>query len=172
MHVVLRLRKFPARRPASSFTRLASWACSTRPLRLTAPYPACPSSCLTIALGAGSSRSSQTTSLLHRIGGLIAHAKTPQALSNNRVAPRRQERSYSSTSSRMVTTKIDGAAIAKNIREKLNAQIKSTQESNPRFKPSLKIIQGKQCSSRAGDTIHANSPLYQSVTGRIRVCLP
>jgi len=42
----------------------------------------------------------------------------------------------------MVGANIDGTAIAKSIREKLNAQIQKAQEINPRFKPSLVIIQG------------------------------
>ncbi|MCJ1308649.1 tetrahydrofolate synthase [Agyrium rufum] len=41
----------------------------------------------------------------------------------------------------MAATKIDGTGIAKTIREKINAEIKKTQESNPRYKPSLTIIQ-------------------------------
>ena len=41
----------------------------------------------------------------------------------------------------MPAEKIDGTAIAKAIREKINADIKEKQETNPRFKPSLKIIQ-------------------------------
>ena len=41
----------------------------------------------------------------------------------------------------MAAEKIDGTAIAKTIREKINADIKKTQEINPRFKPSLTIIQ-------------------------------
>jgi methylenetetrahydrofolate dehydrogenase (NADP+)/methenyltetrahydrofolate cyclohydrolase/formyltetrahydrofolate synthetase len=41
----------------------------------------------------------------------------------------------------MVGTKIDGTAIAKKIRERLHAEIKQAQETNPRFKPSLKILQ-------------------------------
>ena len=44
---------------------------------------------------------------------------------------------------RMTATKIDGTAIAKGIRERLNAEIKKKQESNARYKPSLRIIQGK-----------------------------
>jgi 5,10-methylene-tetrahydrofolate dehydrogenase/methenyl tetrahydrofolate cyclohydrolase len=44
----------------------------------------------------------------------------------------------------MTAIKIDGTAIARNIRERLGAQIKKRQESNPRYKPSLKIIQGEQ----------------------------
>ena len=41
----------------------------------------------------------------------------------------------------MAGTKIDGTAIAKSIREKLHTQIEEAQKSNPRFRPSLKIIQ-------------------------------
>lgn len=43
----------------------------------------------------------------------------------------------------MTATKIDGTAIAKKIREKIHAEIDDAQKTNPRFKPSLKIIQGK-----------------------------
>jgi hypothetical protein len=51
-------------------------------------------------------------------------------------------RSFSSTSTVMAATKIDGTAIAKSIREGLKAEIAKIQESNPRFKPSLVIFQG------------------------------
>jgi methylenetetrahydrofolate dehydrogenase (NADP+)/methenyltetrahydrofolate cyclohydrolase/formyltetrahydrofolate synthetase len=43
----------------------------------------------------------------------------------------------------MTATKIDGTAIAKKIRERLHSEIEKTQKINPRFKPSLKIIQGR-----------------------------
>lgn len=42
----------------------------------------------------------------------------------------------------MAATKLDGTAIAKSIRERLAKDIAAKQQSNPRFKPSLKIIQG------------------------------
>jgi hypothetical protein len=51
-------------------------------------------------------------------------------------------RHFSSSPLRMTATKIDGTAIAKSIRERLGAEIKKKQESNPRYKPSLKIVQG------------------------------
>ncbi|KAH6674373.1 formate--tetrahydrofolate ligase-domain-containing protein [Halenospora varia] len=41
----------------------------------------------------------------------------------------------------MTATKIDGTAIAKSIRERLLLEIHEAQKVNPRFKPSLKIIQ-------------------------------
>ena len=42
----------------------------------------------------------------------------------------------------MAALKIDGTAIAKRIREGLHAEILETQKANPKYKPSLKIIQG------------------------------
>jgi hypothetical protein len=42
----------------------------------------------------------------------------------------------------MTATKIDGTAIAKGIRERLGGYIKEKQAVNPRYKPSLKIVQG------------------------------
>lgn len=42
----------------------------------------------------------------------------------------------------MVATRLDGTAIAKAIRERLGADIAQKQKLNPRYKPSLKIIQG------------------------------
>ena len=41
----------------------------------------------------------------------------------------------------MAANRIDGNAIAKGIREQIHAGIKRTQESNPRYKPSLTIVQ-------------------------------
>ncbi|KAL8726086.1 MAG: hypothetical protein Q9181_006183 [Wetmoreana brouardii] len=41
----------------------------------------------------------------------------------------------------MAAEKIDGTAIAKAIREKINAEIQRTQKTNPRYKPSLTIVQ-------------------------------
>lgn len=50
-------------------------------------------------------------------------------------------RYFSPTSVAMTATKIDGTAIAKSIRERLLGEIQEAQKINPRFKPSLKIIQ-------------------------------
>jgi hypothetical protein len=52
-------------------------------------------------------------------------------------------RYFSATASSMTATKIDGTAIAKSIREKLGAKIRERQGVNPRYKPSLKIVQGE-----------------------------
>lgn len=48
----------------------------------------------------------------------------------------------------MTATKIDGTAIAKSIRERLGAYIKEKQASNPRYRPSLKIVQGTTATPR------------------------
>jgi hypothetical protein len=50
-------------------------------------------------------------------------------------------RQFSRSSIAMTATKIDGNAIAKDIREKLHTEIDATQKLNPRYRPSLKIIQ-------------------------------
>lgn len=59
--------------------------------------------------------------------------------------PYTPQRAFSSTPFAMTATKIDGTAIAKSIRERLHAEIEATQKVNPRYKPSLKIIQGIYC---------------------------
>jgi len=51
-------------------------------------------------------------------------------------------RLFSSSVPTMTATKIDGTAIARSIRERLGQEIKKKQETNPRYRPSLKIIQG------------------------------
>jgi 5,10-methylene-tetrahydrofolate dehydrogenase/methenyl tetrahydrofolate cyclohydrolase len=48
----------------------------------------------------------------------------------------------------MTATKIDGTAIARSIRERLGEQIKQRQATNPRYRPSLKIVQGEPVASR------------------------
>lgn len=51
------------------------------------------------------------------------------------------KRSLSTNQPNMVATNIDGSAIAKEIREKISDDIKKSRETNPRYKPSLTIIQ-------------------------------
>jgi hypothetical protein len=53
-----------------------------------------------------------------------------------------QRRHLISTARVMGAIKLDGTAIAKAIRERLGAEIAEKQRINPRYKPSLKIIQG------------------------------
>lgn len=51
-------------------------------------------------------------------------------------------RQFSYTARTMTATKIDGTAIAKSIRERIAGEIQQKQSSNPRYKPSLTIVQG------------------------------
>lgn len=51
------------------------------------------------------------------------------------------KRSFSGSAKTMVAERIDGTAIAKGIRDTINSGIKRTQETNPRYQPSLTIIQ-------------------------------
>lgn len=51
------------------------------------------------------------------------------------------KRQFSSCALNMAAVKIDGTVIAKSIREKINADIKEIQKTNPRYKPSLTIVQ-------------------------------
>lgn len=50
-------------------------------------------------------------------------------------------RFFSTTSAAMVATKLDGTAIAKSIRERIGREIAERQKLNPRYRPSLKIVQ-------------------------------
>ena len=43
----------------------------------------------------------------------------------------------------MTASKIDGNAIARSIRERIGREVKQKQETNPRYRPSLKIVQGE-----------------------------
>ena len=61
-------------------------------------------------------------------------SKSPAGVAQN-------TRQASSKTRTMAAEKIDGTAIAKSIREKIKAEIKETQQTNPRYKPSLKIVQ-------------------------------
>jgi len=67
----------------------------------------------------------------------LAFSQTPRP---SFLFPIASTRAFSHTA--MVAQKIDGTAIAKSIRERLNSNIQQKQEKNPRYKPSLIIIQG------------------------------
>ncbi|OAA79707.1 C-1-tetrahydrofolate synthase [Akanthomyces lecanii RCEF 1005] len=53
----------------------------------------------------------------------------------------RDTRPFSTTPAAMVATKLDGTAIAKSIRERIGREIAERQKLNPRYRPSLKIVQ-------------------------------
>lgn len=62
--------------------------------------------------------------------------------------------SFSTSRAVMSATKIDGTAIAKRIREGLHAEILEKKKINPRFIPSLKIIQGEHSSAHWPATLN------------------
>lgn len=63
-----------------------------------------------------------------------------------------QQRSFATTAAAMVATKLDGNSIAKAIRERLGAEIAERQQKNPRYRPSLRIIQGMAENAQASMT--------------------
>ncbi|KAK7539185.1 hypothetical protein IWX46DRAFT_203998 [Phyllosticta citricarpa] len=80
-----------------------------------------------------------TLHLEHRNAPLLA-LSTPPSSSSSSFS--NAARFFSSSPIPMAAQKIDGNAIAKSIREKLNAEIHEKQQLNPRYKPALRIIQG------------------------------
>lgn len=58
-----------------------------------------------------------------------------------------------SSSAAMAAIKIDGTAIARGVRERLQAEIAEKKAINPRFQPSLKIIQGALTKPRASQCL-------------------
>jgi hypothetical protein len=83
----------------------------------------------------------------------LPYTATPRSSQNSQAAVTRRQpfytpsvaravRYFSSTRCIMTATKIDGTAIAKGIRERLGGYIQEKQAVNPRYKPSLKIVQG------------------------------
>ena len=87
-----------------------------------------------------------------RTAGSLVHARF--IICNSKASPQQNSpgqtpdiphalgaKQFSSSASTMAAEKIDGKAIANKIQERINAEIKKTQEINPRYKPSLTIIQ-------------------------------
>ena len=74
----------------------------------------------------------------------VPAASTPplsRLSSVNQFSSAHASRSSSTATPKMTAEKIDGVAIAKSIREKIHDDIQKTQATNPRYKPSLVIIQ-------------------------------
>lgn len=59
-------------------------------------------------------------------------------------------RGFATSYPAMAATKLDGTAVAKQIRERLAQEIADKQKSNPRYQPSLKIIQGTPLTLKPG----------------------
>ncbi|KGQ09215.1 C-1-tetrahydrofolate synthase, cytoplasmic [Beauveria bassiana D1-5] len=102
------------------------------PLSLSTCLPACP-------VAAPPHRSDSSTfvsSSLRRPCASLSAQSSPFSSS------RGTGRFFSTTPAAMVATKLDGNAIAKSIRERIGREIAERQKLNPRYRPSLKIVQG------------------------------
>ncbi|KAL8947308.1 MAG: hypothetical protein Q9222_006395 [Ikaeria aurantiellina] len=71
-------------------------------------------------------------------GTLLQNSKREAPANRRKVSA---QRVFSSSAKSMMAERIDGTAIAKAIREKINSGIQRTQMTNPRYKPSLTIVQ-------------------------------
>ena len=71
------------------------------------------------------------------------HPQSSSPWTTRSILSRRQQRLFSTSPCAMTATKIDGTAIARSIRERLGAQIQQRQQTNARYRPSLKIVQGE-----------------------------
>jgi hypothetical protein len=72
----------------------------------------------------------------------------------------------------MTASKIDGNAIARSIRERLGAEVKQKQATNPRYLPALKIVQGKCSQHCSKQPMSQANFCLQSETGQTRVGAP
>lgn len=71
-----------------------------------------------------------------------------------------RSRSFSISAANMAGSKIDGTAIAKDIREKLKNEIAELQEKNSRFKPNLVIYQGMSSLVSAGGLVSTFANMF------------
>lgn len=121
----------------------------SHPPQLVAVAPSLPPSALRAAAplrtGLGFITARTILPILPRAASLrYSSSSSTPPLSRNLsfITSKPSRRLFSSSSVDMAGIKIDGNAIAKEIREKLHAQIDEQLKTNPRFHPSLKIIQG------------------------------
>ncbi len=131
---ILSLQRYPARKALHTL----SWPCGAG--RQTASFRGCASNAVAVRRFLAPRKA-----LFSPLSSLLAFSTYTRRLLSTRLkhAHNGQQTSFSSTSLAMSSKNIDGTAIAKSIRERLCVEIKNTQKVNPRFKPSLKIIQGK-----------------------------
>lgn len=76
---------------------------------------------------------------------------------------------------KMAPSKIDGTAIAKEIRERLKAEVSKLREADPTFRPSLTIVQGSEQAYTSKHCVRGNkyadpSPI-QLVVEQTQVCI-
>jgi hypothetical protein len=105
----------------------------------------CPSAATSTGSTAAIARRASTICATHNHLLFEPHTSivpSPRPLSaRRRFAASCRSSSSSHHPGKMTAQKIDGTAIAKKIRERLGEEIKKKQETNPRYKPSLRIIQ-------------------------------
>lgn len=90
------------------------------------------------------------------------------------VHPPLHRRQRFASSAAMTARVLDGTAIAKSIRERIGAEIVEKQKLNPRYKPSLKIIQGTPASCSLQSSISqtlAAAPAFLFVIGHCKLVL-
>ncbi|KAL8243839.1 hypothetical protein R6Q59_010097 [Mikania micrantha] len=141
--------------PASKMRSLTNWRCSSGCRQLTElSHPNAVNLRLShrryllhLAARTFSSRTKQT----YLVRSCSSPIRTRYCLSAGSCHPRPREqiltesricqRQFSISTRRMGATKIDGTAIAKAIRAQIHDVIKERQQTNPRYRPNLKIIQ-------------------------------
>lgn len=94
----------------------------------------------TYFLTSNSSSTSSPLSLHSRRITLASHTVRPPAVGSDSLDLGKA--SFSTSRPVMTAQKIDGTAIAKSIRARLHSEIQERKNANPRYIPSLKIIQG------------------------------
>ena len=151
----------PAAPAVSGSTRRVTSITSISPTSITPPHhpshppqpvavaPSLPPSALRAAAplrtGLGFITARTVLPILPRAAATLRYSSSstpPLARNLSFITSKPTRRLFSSSSVDMAGIKIDGNAIAKEIREKLHAQIDEQLKTNPRFHPSLKIIQG------------------------------
>lgn len=132
-----------ASRSSHTIAAAASYSTTTTPPSLTAVASLTSSSSSALRATVRNGQAQLRSTFTRSASLLSASSSTPRPAPlsyNNTITSSR--RSFTTSSVNMVAQKIDGNAIAKEIREGLHAQIDEKRQNNPRFNPSLKIIQG------------------------------
>lgn len=113
------------------------------PLTVAAPAYTHPARLISASVPTSLSSSSSRHPKIYAFGHLRDRAASPFTArtlgSYGTISP---NRSFATSSPAMVANKIDGTAIAKQIRESIASDILEKQKLNPRFQPQLTIIQG------------------------------
>jgi len=135
-----------ARSPEHTLNRIGKTVCSSHDfIRRVSPHPF-----TTAARPLPTASTPDISSILQGSTLLRRSIRSQRITTNYRQIPRPalnhdvwapSRRQFSSSAPTMIAMKIDGNAIAKGIREKINVDIKEIQKTNPRYKPSLTIVQ-------------------------------